>query len=133
MKSKSKQSSNKTKTSPFINYPNFQVNVKEQEDLSIDWSADNLHTLPTPHVPLLEHVLLPCVPLPQEGSSGSNVSYASSTYPENYIPVVMPPPNHTSPPSTAATFLATRLMAVLQPSGYSVFHGGDTPIQLSLP
>ena len=61
------------------------------------------------------------------------VSYASSTYPENYIPAVMPPPNHTSPPSTAATFLATRLMAVLQPSGYSVFHGGDTPIQLSLP
>jgi len=61
------------------------------------------------------------------------VSYASSTYPENYIPAVMPPPNHTSPPSTAATFLATRFMVVLQPSGYSVFHGGDTPIQLSLP
>ena len=61
------------------------------------------------------------------------VSYASSTYPENYIPAVMPPPNHTSPPSTAATFLATRLMAVLQPSGYSVFHGRNTPIQLSLP
>ena len=61
------------------------------------------------------------------------VSYASSTYPENYIPAVMPPLNHTSPPSMAATFLATRLMAVLQPSGYSVFHGGDTPIQLSLP
>ena len=36
-------------------------------------------------------------------------------------------------PSTAATFLATRLMAVLQPSRYSVFHSGDTPIQLSLP
>ena len=30
------------------------------------------------------------------------------------------------------TFLATCLMVVLQPSGYSVFHGGDTPIQLSL-
>ena len=43
-----------------------------------------------------------------------------STCPENYI-------------STVATFLATRLMAVLQPSGYSVIHGGDTPIQLSLP
>ena len=56
-----------------------------------------------------------------------------STCPENYIPVVMPPLNPTSPPSMAATFLATRLMAVLQPSGYSVFHGGDTPIQLSLP
>ena len=39
----------------------------------------------------------------------------------------------TSPSSTAATFLATCLMAVLQPSGYSIFHGGDTPIQLSLP
>ena len=51
----------------------------------------------------------------------------------NNIPVVKPPPNHTSPPSTVAIFLATRLMAVLQPSGYSVFHGRDTPIQLSLP
>ena len=56
-----------------------------------------------------------------------------STCLENYIPAVMPPLNHTSPPSTVATFLATRLMAVLQPSGYSVFHDGDTPIQLSLP
>ena len=56
-----------------------------------------------------------------------------STYPENYILMVMPPPNHISPPSMAATFLATCLMAVLQPSGYSVFHDGDTPIQLSLP
>ena len=33
----------------------------------------------------------------------------------------------------AATFLATHLMVVLQPSRYSVFHGGDTPIQLGLP
>ena len=32
-----------------------------------------------------------------------------------------------------ATFLTTHLMAVLQPSGYSIFHSGDTPIQLSLP
>ena len=48
-------------------------------------------------------------------------------------PAVMPPLNPTSPPSMAATFLATRHMAVLQPSGYSVFHGGDTPIQLGLP
>ena len=61
------------------------------------------------------------------------VSYTSPPVQKNYIPVVMPPPNHTSPPSTAATFLATRLMAVLQPSGYSVFYNGDTPIQLSLP
>ena len=39
----------------------------------------------------------------------------------------------TSSPSTVATFLATHLMAVLQPSGYSIFHGRNTPIQLSLP
>jgi len=52
---------------------------------------------------------------------------------ENNIPAVKPLLNHISPPSTAATFLATCLRAVLQPSGYSVFHGGDTPIQLSLP
>ena len=32
-----------------------------------------------------------------------------------------------------ATFLAARLMVVLQPSKYSVFHGRDTPIQLGLP
>ena len=51
----------------------------------------------------------------------------------NNVPAVKPPPNHTSLPFTAATFLTTRLMAVLQLSGYSVFHGGDTPIQLSLP
>ena len=50
----------------------------------------------------------------------------------NNIPVVEPPLNHTSPLSTAATFLVTHLMAVLQPFGYSVFHSGDTPIQLSL-
>ena len=51
----------------------------------------------------------------------------------NNVPVVKPPSNYTSPPSMAATFLTTCLMAVLRPSGYSVFHGGDTPIQLSLP
>jgi len=50
----------------------------------------------------------------------------------NYIPMVESPPKHTSPPSTVATFLATHLMAVLQPSRYSIFHGGDTPIQLGL-
>jgi len=60
MKSKLKQSSNKTLS--FINYPNFQVNTREQEDSSMNWSADNPHTLPTPHVPPLEHVLLPRVP-----------------------------------------------------------------------
>ena len=50
----------------------------------------------------------------------------------NNIPAVKPPSNHTSPSSMAATFLATCLMAVLQPSGYSVFYDGDTPIQLGL-
>ena len=51
---------------------------------------------------------------------------------QKYISVVKSPPNHTSPPSTAATFFATHLMAVLQSSRYSIFHSGDTPIQLSL-
>ena len=65
--------------------------------------------------------------------STSIIVIYKSTCPENYIPTVMPPLNPTSPPSMAATFLATRLMAVLQPSRYSVFHDGDTSIQLSLP
>jgi len=43
----------------------------------------------------------------------------------NNVSVVKPLPSHTSPPSMAATFLVTRLRAVLQPSGYSVFHGGE--------
>jgi len=47
--------------------------------------------------------------------------------------VVESPPNHTSLPSMVATFLITHLMAVLQPSGYSVFHSRNTPIQLGLP
>ena len=34
--------------------------------------------MPTPHVPLLEHVSSPCVSLPQGGSSGSNMSETSS-------------------------------------------------------
>jgi len=76
MKSKSKQSSNKT--SPFINYSNFQVNAREQEDSSMDWSADNPHTSPTLHVPPSEHVSSPHVSLPQGGSSGSNMSEMSS-------------------------------------------------------
>jgi len=33
----------------------------------------------------------------------------------------------------AATFFTTHLKVVLQLSGYSIFHGGDIPIQLSLP
>ena len=51
----------------------------------------------------------------------------------NNVPAVELSPNHTSLSSTVATFLATRLMAVLQLSRYSVFHNGDTPIQLGLP
>ena len=51
----------------------------------------------------------------------------------NYILTVISSPNYTSPPSTVAIFLTTCLPAVLQPSGYFVFHGGDTPIWLSLP
>ena len=51
----------------------------------------------------------------------------------NNVSAVEPPLNHTSPPSMAATFLTTHLIAVLQPSGYSVFYDGDTPIQLGLP
>jgi len=50
----------------------------------------------------------------------------------NNVPTVKPPPNHTSLPFMMATFLATCLMVVLQPSRYSIFHGGDTPIQLGL-
>jgi len=65
-------------------------------------------------------------------SFGKNVIY-KSIYLENYIPMVKSSPKHTTLPSMAATFLATRLMVVLQSSGYSIFHGGDTPIQLSLP
>jgi len=46
----------------------------------------------------------------------------------NYISAVISSPNYTSLPSTAATFLATHLIAVLHPSGYLVFHSGDIPI-----
>jgi len=52
--------------------------------------------------------------------------------PGNYIPMVILIPNYISPPSMVAIFLAICLMAVLQPSRYSVFHSGDTPIQLGL-
>jgi len=51
----------------------------------------------------------------------------------NYISTVESPPKHTSLPSTVATFLVTCLMAVLQPSRYSIVHSEDTSIQLGLP
>ena len=76
MKSKLKQLSNKT--SPFINYPNFQVSAKEQEDSSIDWNADNPHTSFTLYIPSSEHISSPHISLPQDGSSGSNISETSS-------------------------------------------------------
>jgi len=38
--------------------------------------------------------------------------------------------NYTSLPSIAATYLATCLIAVLQPSRYFVFYSGDTPFDL---
>ena len=68
-----------------------------------------------------------------EGSRRT-ISYCHiQAYPSrNYIPVVILSPNYTSLPSTVATFLTTCLIAVLQPSRYSVFHSRDTPIQLSL-
>ena len=50
----------------------------------------------------------------------------------NYISAVISSPNYTSLPFMAATFLVTCLMAVLQSSRYSIFHGGDIPIQLGL-
>ena len=50
----------------------------------------------------------------------------------NNISTVKLPLNHTSLSFMVAIFLATHLMAVLQPSGYSVFHNRDTPIQLGL-
>ena len=51
----------------------------------------------------------------------------------NYILMVISSPNYTSLPFTVAIFFATCLIAVLQPSRYSIFHSGDTPIQLGLP
>ena len=51
----------------------------------------------------------------------------------NNVPIVKPPPNHISLSSMAAISFTTCLMAVLQPSRYSIFHGGDILIQLGLP
>ena len=80
MKLKLKQSSNKT--SPFINYLNFQVEVREQEDSFIDWSTDTLQTMYTLHISLPEHVTLPHVPLPQNSPRGSNMFEISSFKPQ---------------------------------------------------
>ena len=49
----------------------------------------------------------------------------------NNIPIVKPLSNHTSLPSMVATFLATCLMAVLQPSGYSVIYDRVNPVSVS--
>ena len=59
-----------------------------------------------------------------------------------HLEITSPQSNHTSPPSTAATFLATCLMAVLQPPGIPsstveillfnlVFHDRVTPVSVS--
>jgi len=53
---------------------------------------------------------------------GGYMSYAKSIHPENTFPWYIPCQQ------LKPTFLATCLMAVLQLSGYSIFHGGDTPI-----
>ena len=79
MKLKLKQSSNKT--SPFINYPNFQVKAREQKDSFIDWSANTPQTIYTPYVPPLEHVSSPHVPLSQDSLRNSNMSEMSSFKP----------------------------------------------------
>ena len=62
----------------------------------------------------------------------SIICYMQVHLSRNYIPAVKSPPNHASLPSMVATFLATYLMVVVQPSRYSVFHSRDTSIQLSL-
>ena len=59
-------------------------------------------------------------------------NYHMQVYPSgNYISIVISSSNYTSLPSTAAIFLATCLTVVLQPSRYSVFHDGVTPISVS--
>ena len=50
----------------------------------------------------------------------------------NYISMVISLSNHTSPPSIAAAFLATHLVAVIQLSRYSIFYDRDTSILLGL-
>ena len=55
----------------FINYLDYQANAREQEDLTMNWSCD----IP----PII--MSSPHVPLPQGGSSSSNVSETSSFRP----------------------------------------------------
>jgi len=84
----------------------------------------------------LQHVstvLMQQLRYPVFHNGNTPIKYHMQTHPSrNYISVVISS-NYTSLLFTAATFLATCLMTVLQPSRYSIFHGGDTPIQLSLP
>jgi len=47
--------------------------------------------------------------------------------------MVISPLNHISLPCIAATLLIIHLIVVMQLSRYSIFHNGDTLIQLSLP
>ena len=71
-----------SKKLPFINYMDYQANVREQEDLTMDWSCDTPPiTMPSLCVPPAGHMSLPHVSLPQGGSCSSNVSETSSFKP----------------------------------------------------
>ena len=74
-----------------------------------------------------------CVPYPKQPCIVHEVNmWCPLSYTSPSVRKQCPRGETTSKPYKP-TFLATRFMAVLQPSGYSVFHGRDTPIQLSLP
>ena len=108
--------------------PPFRIDVPLSSE-SIRFSAEITRAEPDNKVEL-EEILRP-PHLPPGQYLGSVI--CKSTHLENYISVVMLSLKHTSLPSMAATFLATHPMAVLQPSGYSVFYDRDTSIQLGLP
>ena len=93
-------------------------------------SIYSIDTLLYPYtLPLITFPLTSLKSLPKCNLSSCHMQVHSS---RNYIPTVKIPPKHTSLPSIVAIFFTTCLMAVLQLSGYSIFHGGDTPIQLGL-
>ena len=55
--------------------------MREQEDSTMDWSANTPPTISSLHIPPSEHVSSPHVPLPQDSSSSSNMSEISSFKP----------------------------------------------------
>ena len=74
---KSKYSS--SKKSLFINYSDYQANMRKQEDLTMDWSCNTPPiTMSSPHIPSIGHISSPHIPLSQGSSSGSNMSETSS-------------------------------------------------------